>query len=346
MFHAVWVTPCQLYTTVLLSPQAPKQRFGCYGAVWMTELYQRAYAGVVDLKRMEELLARAYACTSLRVGDLSWLSRDHSHRELSLDIRLWEDRSSPPGLVAFAYFRPYGEFNVMVAPDSGHAEDASLFDELLAFVEDAWQATAAAGDPPVRLNTYAIAPARSAVDHSLAEALQRRGYELDVSGCSGVLVRSLDSLPDPALPDGYHFDCVRSAALVAGRVEAHRAAFAPSDLSIKRYERVQRTWAYRAMLDRVVVTDAGEVVAFCTAWLDELNRAGLFEPVGTRPEHQRHGLARAVCLDACRALRALGATRAQVGYATEAAFATYTSAGFAAEVHEVCFSKQWGRGGS
>jgi ribosomal protein S18 acetylase RimI-like enzyme len=299
----------------------------------------RAYAGAADLRRMEELLASAYASTSLRVGDLSWLSREHTHRELSLDIRLWEDASGR--LIAWTYFRPNGEFNVFVAPDSVHVEDSALFDELLEFVEVAARASVAAGDPPLTLNTYSVDTSRSALDRSLAAALERFGYQADHSESSGVLAGSLDRLPEGPLQDGYHLDWVRTPRLLIGRVEAHRAAFAPSDLSVRKYERLQRTWAYRPQLDRLVVTDAEEVVAFCTAWLDEDNASGLLEPVGTDPAHQRRGLARAVCLDACRALQAAGARHAQVGFASPAGFATYASLGFQLQGHEVCFYKAW-----
>ena len=303
----------------------------------------RPYAGAADLQRMEASVARAYSSTSLRVGDISWLSRDHSHRELSLDIRLWEDANGE--LIAWAYYRPNGEFNVFVAPHSGHVEDACLFDSLLAFVDASAQASVAAGDPPVTLNTYAIDPTRSTLDRSLAAALERAGYEVDeATETSGFLVRSLDDLPPATLPDGYHFASVSTPALLIGRVEAHRAAFAPSDLSVKRYERLQRTVAYRSTLDRLAVTDAGEVVAFCTAWFDADNASGLLEPVGTHPTHQRRGLARAVCLDACHALRAIGARKAQVGYGSAAGFATYTSAGFRKTNDELTFSKAWRSG--
>ena len=287
---------------------------------------------------MEELLARGYASTSLRVGDLSWMSRDHSHRELSLDMRLWEDSTGQ--LIGWAYFRANGEFNVFVSSDSGHAEDAALFDSLLAFIDECARAAIAAGDPPVTLVTYAIDPDRSAADRTQAAALERAGYAVDdASNTSGVLVRSLDELPTPELPAGYHFAWVSNPALLTGRVEAHRGAFAPSDLSDKRYQRLQRSWAYRPTLDRLVVTDAGEVVSFCTAWYDERNAAGLLEPVGTHPIYQQRGLARAVCLDACRALRDLGADAAQVGFGSAAGRATYTSAGFRQENQELTYSK-------
>src|SRR5690242_6681015 len=89
--------------------------------------FDRPYARAVDLRRMEEVLARAYHSTSLRVGDVSWPSRDHTHRELSLDIHLWEHADGE--LIAWAYFRANGEFNVFVAPGTGHSEDVAFFDE-------------------------------------------------------------------------------------------------------------------------------------------------------------------------------------------------------------------------
>lgn len=280
---------------------------------------------------------RGYGSTSVRVGDLSWMSRDHTHRELALDIRLWEDTSGT--LIAWAYFRANGEFNIFVVPDSGYAEDPALLDALLAFVDDAQRDAERAGDPPVTLTTYGINLARSPLDRALAAALERRGFEADATPSSSTLTGPLDTLPADTLPSGYHFDWVRTPELLTGRVEAHRRAFAPSDLSVKRYQRVQRTWAYRPELDRLVVTADGEVVAFCTAWFDEYNAAGLLEPVGTHPAHQRRGLARAVCLDACRALRALGARNAQVGFNSEAGFATYISLGFQLAGEEQTYSK-------
>jgi ribosomal protein S18 acetylase RimI-like enzyme len=216
---------------------------------------------------MELGLAHAFNSTSLRVGDLSWLGREHTHRELSLDIRIWDDDAGE--LIAWTYFRANGEFNVFVTPGAG---SAALFDKLLTVIDQALRASIAAGDPPVSLNTYGVDPARSAEDRALAAALDRSGFQIEPS-TSGVMRCTLDQVPTPALAKG-------------------------------------------------------EVVAFCTAWLDEENAAGLLEPVGTHPAHQRRGLARAVCTDALRALRAAGARTAQVGFGSAAGYATYRSVGF------------------
>jgi ribosomal protein S18 acetylase RimI-like enzyme len=275
----------------------------------------RPYAGAPDLRRMQQVVADAYTTTTLRVGDVAWISRYSTHHELMARIRLWDDAAGR--LIGWSYLRARGGFNVFVA--SGQAAPG-LLDEMLGEIERLAEASVAAGDPPVGLYTYGIDVAHSEEDRALAEALQ--------AGVGGVLTHSLDGLPEPVTPVGYGLGWVETPDQVIGRVEAQRAAFAPSDLLLERYERVRARWPYRPELDRIVVTDAGEVVAFCTAWLDAQNRAGLLEPVGTRPEHQRRGLARAVCLDALHQLRRLGASTAQVGFSTAAARATYESLGF------------------
>ena len=282
----------------------------------------RPYAGAADLRLMQAAVSDAFTNTTLRVGDVAWVSRYHTHRELSLAIRLWEDASMH--LVGWTYFRANGGFNLFVAP--GCAE-AGLLEEMLAVIESASDMSVRAGDPPVTLYTYAIDASFSDEDRALAAALERHGFN-EQAGIGGVLTRSLEHLPTPSLPAGYRLDWVQTRDQLLGRVEAQRAAFAPSDLLLERYVRVQQRWPYRAEFDRIVLTDSGEVVAFCLAWIDEQNAAGLLEPVGTHPAHQRRGLARAVCLDALHALRAAGARTAQVGYGSEPGHATYTSISF------------------
>jgi predicted N-acetyltransferase YhbS len=286
---------------------------------------------------MEKGLSHAYDRTSLRVGDLSWTSREHTHRELALDIRLWEDDAGQ--LIAWTYFRSNGEFNVFVTPGTGYADDMEFFDELLEVIDEAARASLAAGDPLVGINTYGVDPARSPEDQALVAALERAGFEV-VESFSGVMRRELDGMAAPVVPDGYRLDWVQTREHVIGRVEAHRRAFAPSDLSVMKYQRVQRSWPYRAELDRIALTNNGDVVAFCTAWLDEHNAAGLLEPVGTHPAHQRRGLARAVCLDAARALYEAGARKAQVAFGSEAGYNTYRSAGFERFGGELDFVKR------
>jgi ribosomal protein S18 acetylase RimI-like enzyme len=79
----------------------------------------------------------------------------------------------------------------------------------------------------------------------------------------------------------------------------------------------------------VAVAPSGTFASFAIVWLDEANAIGMFEPVGTHPDHRRRGLAKAVLCEGLRRLEALGAAVAYVGCGTGIAVSSlYESAGF------------------
>jgi predicted N-acetyltransferase YhbS len=250
------------------------------------------------------------------------MARSHTHRELGLDIRLWEVGDA---LVGWTFFQSSGSFNLFAAPA---AATEALIAEMIATVEGMAREAIAAGDAMSSLSTYGVVPGRSALDRALASGLDRHGFRREADG-GGVLAQALTTLVEPSVPPGYRLAIVDSPERITGRVEAQRAAFAPSETTRKMYERARRTWPYRQELDQIVKTESGEVVAFCTAWIDEENAAGLLEPVGTHPNHRRRGLAGAACRAALIALRDAGARTAQVAFETPQARALYESLGFA-----------------
>jgi hypothetical protein len=73
----------------------------------------RAYRGPADLCRMQDLVARRYAETHLRVGDLAWLVRAYTQPELTERIRLWNDETGE--LRGWTFHRDNGGFNVFPA---------------------------------------------------------------------------------------------------------------------------------------------------------------------------------------------------------------------------------------
>jgi GNAT superfamily N-acetyltransferase len=279
----------------------------------------RQYAGAADLRRMQDAVAAAHAHTWWRVGDVAWMARNSTHLELSALVRLWHDAGGAVAGWVWPAPGPKGSVEVFVAPRHRHPD---LLDEMLATIQQVMLAVDEAGDPVSALTVLAAEG-----EAELRAALERDGYGLQTFTFD-VNRRTLGGLATANLPSGYRLAGVDDD-LVDRRVEAQRAAFAPSTLTREKYVRVRRTWPYRPELDRVVLDPSGDVVAFCTAWLDERNASGLLEPVGTRPDHQRRGLATAVCLDALAALRAAGATQAQVSCDSgSAGCATYRAAGF------------------
>jgi len=62
-------------------------------------------------------------------------------------------------------------------------------------------------------------------------------------------------VPEPPLPPGYRHASVRWPEDVARRVDVHRAAFAPSKMTIEKYELLAARPHYSPQRDRVVVRD-------------------------------------------------------------------------------------------
>lgn len=138
------------------------------------------------------------------------------------------------------------------------------------------------------------------------------------------------ALPAADLPSGYRIRHVRDANEFAARVDLHRAAFSASRLSVEKYERLATCPHYRLEHDLVVEAPDGSLAAFALAWWDPVGRVGEFEPVGTHPDHQRLGLARALLRHGSRRFVELGATVVQV-YADASDVgpeALYEAAGF------------------
>ncbi len=63
-------------------------------------------------------------------------------------------------------------------------------------------------------------------------------------------------------------------------------------------------------LNLAVIAPDGRFAVFCTAWLDEQNRVGVFEPVECLPEFRRRGLTKAMMFEGMRRLKRLGAAEA------------------------------------
>ena len=289
----------------------------------------RPYTGAADLRRMQDAVSRAHPRTWWHIGDLAWATHNATHLELAVWVRVWENAAGD--VAGFVWPSLTGESQVFCPDD---VADDAVVDEMLHVVEDCALRALAAGDA-VRDVHVLVADG----EDCLREALLLRGFEREQAASFDVTRRTLGILEEPRCPPGYRL-CGVDDALVDGRVEAQRAAFAPSSLTRRMYERVRRTWPYRPGLDRVVVDDAGTVVAHCTAWMDERTGCGLLEPVGTHPAHRRRGLAAACCLDALRALTAAGATTAQVSCETGSpACHTYHSIGFTTELQAHAYRK-------
>jgi ribosomal protein S18 acetylase RimI-like enzyme len=284
----------------------------------------RDYAGPQDLRAMQRLVQDAWALTGPKnerhVGDVAWAAASIAGREPEWRLRLWEDGGR---VVAYGWlFRP-STLERQVDPQRP---------ELVHDVLD-WFAGAAEDDP---LETSVLAD-----DAAGIEILRARGYE-EVADASwfAYMIRALDDLPDPSVPPGYRLRTVTEND-VERRVDVHRAAWDPSRFTVESYRDVRATWPYREDLDCVAEAADGSFASYALAWYDDENRVGELEPVGTRPDHRRRGLARAVNLFALHRLRDVGAERAIVLCRGDAGYPVpkllYESVGFRQHSRSVTF---------
>jgi ribosomal protein S18 acetylase RimI-like enzyme len=148
-------------------------------------------------------------------------------------------------------------------------------------------------------------------DTALIRALEQRGFH--ATGGSGILCRSLEMpLPYSSIPAGFSIRPIGPEE-IAARAQAHREVFAPSRVTDREYTRLVRMPGYEAQLDLAAVTPKGEISAFALGWIDSENRVGEFEPVGTRPDFRRGGLAGALMVEGMRRMKARGAASVFVG---------------------------------
>lgn len=277
---------------------------------------QRPASTLDDLRRAGEVMARAWSSGDRTVvatpAGIEWWYATTYPDALVDHLRLWSDEDEAVGWT----WHDAGEVE-WFAWTGQPARDVAVLE---AIIEDAiTDAPGAVGlwsaeDDALTLAVFAA--------HGFAP-MGRRLSQWQCRPADGAAL-TVD------LPPGYRIRHVRDASEFAARVDLHRAAFSASRLSVEKYERLATCPHYRLEDDLVVEAPDGSLAAFALAWWDPVGRVGEFEPVGTHPDHQRLGLARALLRHGVRRFTELGATVVQVyADATDAGpEALYEAAGF------------------
>lgn len=250
----------------------------------------RPYRGEADYAQMLRLHRDIYCvvrgpicCTA---GELEWWRFQENDPDAEIaSAHLWE--RSDGRLVAYAWPGPTYT-NLIV-----HPNDRELLEPILVWSEERMQSHV---DQLAELTTEAV---ESDTEH--VGILRQRGYARTGQGRDW-RIRSLETaLPEFDVPPGYavrHLDSPEDLRQRAALTEHPYAAH------------LARAPTYRADLNLAIAAPDGRFAAFCTAWLDEQNRIGVFEPVECLPDFRRRGLTRAMMCEAMRRLERLGASEA------------------------------------
>ena len=228
---------------------------------------------------------------------------------LETDVFLWE---TPGGDLA-AVLNCEGRGHVFLQVDP-RIRTLALEEEMLTVAEQCLVgAGKSTGRPFINVSAQDC-------DAMRTELLARRGHTRRADWQQIERKRDL-SLPIPDVPiaEGYTIRAMKADDEdLAKRSWASWRSFHPNEPD-EGYE--GWTWLrnamhapmYRRDLDIVAEAPTGEVAAFATVWYDDVTRATYCEPVGTMPEHQRRGLAKAVIAEGMRRSKEMGALVATVG---------------------------------
>ena len=269
------------------------------------------HGGPGDLRAMQRataswLVARPHV--NVTVGDVEWwMVGSPPGTDWSERIRLWERtaRSS------------HGAGSIRRARSTGTCAPMSRRTR-----RPPWRRRCSTGSPTGRLggrlsrqprarrretHLTVSRPTLSTVTSASRRPLGRAGYvRAATPSYSHWYSRLTDDPAPPIVPAGYTLRHVRGPAEIEARVDVHRAAFAPSRMTVAKYERLLSMEHYAFERDLVVEAPDGSLAAFTMVWWDLVARVGEFEPVGVHPSHQRRGLGKAINPAGLRLLRDVG----------------------------------------
>ncbi|MEZ0071164.1 GNAT family N-acetyltransferase [Planotetraspora sp. GP83] len=248
-------------------------------------------------------IAEAGRCGYDHIGELPHRIYENlrDRRPVGELVRLWEGDT---GLAGIAINLRFGSaFDVFTAPSlRGTPEERRM-------LEFAYQTTARFMNPGER---YVLTDVFDC-DATRIRLLRELGFER---------FRTWDHVNDRDLGQP-----VAEARVPAGFVLRGARPADADQLAEARNHAFEQDWTgsqYRAAVmekpgydpEREIVIEApdGRIAAFTVYWIDEVNRTGHFEPVGTHPDFQRRRLARAAMVHAMRRMRALGMTVATVNH--------------------------------
>jgi len=285
----------------------------------------RPCAGPDDLDAMKGVLVEGRRASPhsgyIHVGDLDWwrfyLLRRYRWEEIAF---LWETGAG--SVVGWSLFSPgYGAFDLFVVPTE---RGSPRSDAMLAWTIERAAAQARAQSQETIATMWVFDD-----DRVWRQQLERCGFARDPDYALRYLVHSLDAMPPSRLPGGVRVRHVTGDD-IESRAAAHRAAFGSQHMTTAAYRAFIQAPGYRPELDIIASTPDGSVAAFGMAWLDDANRVGEFEPVGTHPDWRGRGLGRAVLAEGLRRLGARG-VRSAIVYVeadNEPAMRLYASVGF------------------
>ena len=284
------------------------------------------YAGPADMEAMVDLVRACWRengpRTIVHAGDIYWWLQNRGHRQADPDIHIWTDEEKAPAGFAWMFAPRDGtpEADILVRPDR---RGSGIESEMLRWLEERAKSMHAREGQDLHFDIGGYG------DPQWESYIEGQGYVLGDTALVHFW-QSLDEVPDILPPPGFHVQGSSGESDAFERDSVLGLSNSRSGSRREFYIDAMRTPGYRNDLDLAVVSESGDQVAMCIAWLDSDNKVGEFEPVACLPDYRRRGLSRAMIVEGLRRLKALGAESAIVytWSTNEPAIRLYESCGF------------------
>lgn len=279
----------------------------------MERLTPRPYTGTADLQKMCDLLIEGRRANNgtyyVHPGDLNWwLFYPPLECDLWQYITLWDDPRDPTRLLGWALLSPtWSAFDVFVQLELRGSREA---EEMHAYAEEQLVRLARSQNKTRIFRMWV-----SEKDEISCAYFLKAGFHRSKDNVV-YMTRPLEApIPLPGLPEGWSVRSVLGECEAIARAAAQYGAYesdAPFEKYLQRYLNFMRSPVYEPERDIVAALPDGQIGSFCMVWTDPVNRAGLFEPVGTHPAFRGKGLAKAVMLEGLRRLQERGMLQASL----------------------------------
>ena len=191
-----------------------------------------------------------------------------------------------------------------------HIEHKYIEREILKWIEENWS------QDKILVMTYV-----DASDDVRKDSLLSHGYRFEREADYMRLYDLSKVKLDCDLEAGYCVkDIITDRNFRARATTIHKAFtpdYEPRTDDLYYWESTRGAPGYRPRLELAAIGQNGEHAAACLGWVDEGNRLGEVEPVGTHPDFQRRGFARAVIIECFKRMKDMGISHAYISSAPE-----------------------------
>lgn len=269
----------------------------------MTTLNARSYAGSADLQAMIDLTQTLRSRGQKVYPIATDLYEELAEPEVQASVRLWENDKQQ--LVGFVYVSQYQNLvDVFTASEFTPAIETEIITWAVSAMQRRNQETG---------ETQTLDASTLESDGERLAMLERHGFERQPESSILLACPLVQPIPDPVLPAGFTIRPMRGEAELSAYVALHRAAFGTEMMTVDYRRTIMSAPDFIPELDLVAVAPNGDLAAFCVCQIfpDDSPRAGgqkegWTDPIGTHPDYQRQGLAKALILAGMRLLHARG----------------------------------------